>query len=349
MVAKLIIALLLLTSLHVQCSTLAEECANISQEIYFKERMSDNKPLYYNESLGESLQNLLEDDTAVIFCTEVVMQRKEIQIANKTNISLYGLPGGHSEVHCNCSGNESAGYRFTNVTNLTLLNISFINCGILNILAIKRDTQLKGTTPWFSAVWFYFCENVTLTNIKVKNSTGTGVSFLDIVGRVEISDSAFENSNFHNKCDFSYGIYVKFSSDNWRKDIHKNRSRSCTFVFHNDSFVNNSVPSHQNPRMYSLYKTNSNERFGLGGGLTFQFEDSDSWYAEKVINIFNCTFKLNTGHHGGGMSLNFTNSTSRNNVTITHCNFTNNAGDFGGGLSLIFDNSPHNNSILYIV
>jgi hypothetical protein len=98
--------------------------------------------------------------------------------------------------------------------------------------------------------------------------------------------------------------------------------------------------------MYSLYRTNSSERFGLGGGLTFQFEDNDSWYTEKIISITNCTFKLNTGHHGGGMSLNFTKSTSRNNVTITHCNFTDNTGDFGGGLSLIFDNSPHNNFVL---
>jgi hypothetical protein len=345
MVAKLIIVILL-TSLHAQCSTLAEECASVSHEVYFKERMSDNKPLYYNESMGKSLQNLLEDDTIVIFCTEVVMQRKVIQIANKTNIALYGLRGGHTEVHCNCSGNESAGYRFTNMTNLTLSNISFINCGILNTLAIERDTQLQGTTPWFSAVWFYFCENVTLSNIKVRNSTGTGVSFLNTVGRVEISNSAFENSNFHNKCNFSYGIYIKFNSDNWRKNVYKNCYKGCTFVFHNDSFVNNSVPSYHNPSMYSLYRTNSSERFGLGGGLTFQFEDNDSWYTEKIISITNCTFKLNTGHHGGGMSLNFTNSTNRNNVTITHCNFTNNAGNFGGGLSLIIDNSPHNNSIL---
>jgi hypothetical protein len=182
--------------------------------------------------------------------------------------------------------------------------------------------------------------------MKVKNNTGTGVSFLDTVGRVEISDSAFDNSNYHNKYNFSYGIYVTFTSDNWRKNVYKNCYKVCTFVFHNDSFVNNSVPSYHNPSMYSLYRTNSSERFGLGGGLTLQFEDNDSWYTEKVINITNCTFKLNTGHHGGGMSLNFTNSTSRNNVTITHCNFTNNAGDFGGGLSLIFDNGPHNNSIL---
>ena len=46
------------------------------------------------------------------------------------------------------------------------------------------------------------------------------------------------------------------------------------------------------------------------------------------------------------MSLNFTNSTSGNNITIAQCNFTNNTGDFGGGLSLFFSDSSHNNFIL---
>ena len=347
---------IMLTSWHMQCSTLAEhsnlECAkiNVSSEVYFKERIQGNKSNfhYYKESEVESLQNLLEDNIAVVFCAEVVMQRKVIQIANRTNVALYGRLGGHTEIHCSLNGKESisAGYRFMNVTNLTLSNISFINCGILNPV-IDEATQLQGTMPSLSAVWIHFCENMTLSNIKVRNSIGTGIVLLDTSGRVEIIDSSFETSNFHNKYNFSYGIYVKFSSDYVREDkVYKNCSRHCSFVFHNDSFINNSVPSYPNPRVYTMYRTNLNEQFGLGGGLTFQFEDNDSWYTEKVINITNCTFRLNAGHRGGGMSLNFTNSTSRNNITIIQCNFTNNTGDVGGGLSLFFSDSPHNNFVL---
>ena len=353
MVAELIgwIFGIMLMSWHMQCSTLAEhrsECANVSHKEYFKERIQKNESNfhYYKESEVESLQNLLEDNTDVMFCAEVVIQRKVIQIANRTNVALYGRLGGHTEIHCSLSGKESAGYRFMNVTNLILSNLLFINCGIL----INEATQLQGTTPLLSAVWFYSCENVMLSNIKVGNSTGTGVVLIDTIGRVEIVNSSFETNNFHNEYNFSYGVYVKFSSDNARQledKAYKNCSRHCTFVFHNDSFINNSVPSYPNPRVYSLYKTNLNEQFGLlGGGLTFQFEDNDSWYTEKAINITNCTFKSNTGHHGGGMSFNFTNSTSRNTITISQCNFTNNTGDFGGGLSLVFSDSPHNNFVL---
>ena len=343
----------MLMSWHMQCSTLAEhgsECVkiNISSDMYFKERIQWNESNlhYYEESKVESLQNLLEDNTDVMFCAKVVMQRKVIQIANRTNIALYGRLGGHTEIHCSLSGNESAGYRFRNVTNLTLSNLSFINCGILNPV-IDKATQLQGTMPLLSAIWIYSCENVMLTNIKVRNSTGTGIILLDTIGRVEITNSSFETSNFHNEYNIAYGIYVKFSSDYVREDkVYENCSRHCTFVFHNDSFINNSVPSYHNPRVYTLYRTNLNEQFGLGGGLTFHFEDNDSWYTEKVINITNCKFKNNTGHHGGGMTLNFTKSTSGNNVTITQCNFTNNTGDFGGGLSLFFSDSSHNNFVL---
>ena len=355
MVAELIgLFFIMLMSWHTQCSTLAEhsnlECAkiNVSSEVYFKERIQRNKSNfhYYKESAVESLQNLLEDNTDLMFCAEVLMQQKVIQITNRTNIALYGRLGGHTEIHCSLSGNESAGYRFMNVTNLTLSSISFINCGTLNP-DIGQATQLQGTTPLLSAVWFYFCENVTLTNIKVRNSIGTGVVLLDTFGCVEIVNSSFETNNFLSEYNISYGIYVKFSSDNTRQledKVYENCSRHCTFVFHNDSFINNSVPSYPNPRVYTLYRTKLNEQFGLGGGLTLQFEDSGSWY--KVINITNCTFRLNAGHRGGGMSLNFTNSTSRNNVTIIQCNFTDNTGDVGGGLSLFFSDSPHNNFVL---
>ena len=46
-----------------------------------------------------------------------------------------------------------------------------------------------------------------------------------------------------------------------------------------------------------------NKQYKLGRGLTLQFEDNDSWCTEKVVRVTNCTFELNTGHRGGGMSL----------------------------------------------
>ena len=333
---------LILFVVQTQCSTSVAYtmCANVSNRTYFRDRENENNFLYYksnNINEDELLQNIIVDHTTVIFCTDALIQQKVIQIANKRNIALYGMSGGrNTEVHC--YGNES-GYEFTNVTNLTLSNMSFTRCGI----SLNSALDIKSTIPRFSGIWFYFCENVRLTSISVRNSTGTGVAFVDTVGRVEISDSSFESSNnFQNKHSFSYGVYIKFSSGKLRKDVYKNHSRVCWFIFHKDNFT---VSLYQNIKVYSLYGTNK-KQFRLGGGLTLQFEDSDNWYEEKIVWLTFCKFKFNAGHHGGGMSLNFTHSTNKNNVTINHCDFINNRADFGGGLSVIFSDNPYNISVL---
>ena len=149
---------LILMSVHMQCSTLRANtmCSNVSNKTY--QIIMDR-----NNVIKIKLLQSIVDHSTVIFCTKAIMQQNVIQIANKTSIALYGLSGSHTEVHC--YGNESR-YRFTNVINLTLLNISFINCGGLNP-AIDYNTQGTTLTRLFSAVWFYVCENVNLTNIRV--------------------------------------------------------------------------------------------------------------------------------------------------------------------------------------
>ena len=216
-----------------------------------------------------------------------------------------------------------------------------MNCG-------SSALDSKGTVPWLSGVWFYYCENVRLINISMRNSTGTGIAFFDAIGYVEIKDSAFENGNIHNKHSLSYGVCISFSSDKLKEDVYEKHRRVCKIVFHNDSFINNNVSLVvKYPSAYPVYRDNeTSTQFGLGGGLTFQFNDNDLWYAEKIIVVTNCTFKLNTAHHGGGMSLNFTHNTTRNSITVKHCNFTNNRADFGGGLSVIISNNPYNNCVI---
>ena len=63
--------------------------------------------------------------------------------------------------------------------------------------------------------------------------------------------SSFENNNFHNEYNISYGIYVKFSSNYVREDeAYENCSKICTFLFHNDSFINECTGV-QNPHRYT--------------------------------------------------------------------------------------------------
>ena len=116
-------------------------CANVSNTMYFKDRRNENNYIYYAESNITKDEPLLIDmdpNTTVYFCIDAVTLTKVIQIANKTSIALYGLSDSHTKVQCR--GNES-GYRFINVTNLTLSDISFINCGLSPNPATIHDTQ----------------------------------------------------------------------------------------------------------------------------------------------------------------------------------------------------------------
>ena len=287
------------------------------------------------QSIGDEILENIVDNTTVILCTAAVTQQKLIHIANKTNITLRGLPVSHTEIQCH--GNES-GYRFINVTNLILSQIVFMNCA-------NPSLDIQVTTPWLSGIWFYFCENVQLTSISIRNSTGTGMALIDTVGYTEIYDSTFENNNDkYNSFSLGGGVYIKFSLDNVRKDVYQSHSRDCHIVFRHNTFTNNSALSFDKQQQSQEYDKTSKQR-GSGGGLNFYFEDHDTWCNQKVIEVIDCQFDQNAAHHGGGMSIIFTSNTTRNNVTLKHCTFTNNTANFGGGLFLVFAYNPYHNFI----
>ena len=293
---------------------------------------------------------LFVDNSVVTFCKVVVLQHPVIHVNNKKNISLCGLSSSHTEIHCH--GNNS-GFNFTNVTDLTLSYISFINCGNMN-------HNTTGATPLSSGVWFYYCRDVRLSNITIRSSPGTGATFINTHGYLEIKDSIFANNNINS---FSYGggVYVEYTSDqhNYLND-YKNMG-DCKIVFINNTFTNNNASSVDNNSESSVNKQQQADHqpytsdktikeLGWGGGLTLHFEDDAdaSRCTEKFITIAHCKFIGNTANHGGGMSLYLTGNTNRNTVTIKHCNFTYNKANLGGGLSMIFVHNPQNNSVLVI-
>lgn len=328
----------ILVSQVILVQSVAVQLTTSTNEIHFCYR-NDGENILCNRSNdigGEVLQNIRNNST-VILCNNSITQQNVIHIANKTNISLRGLSGRHTEIQCH--GNES-GLAFTNVTNLTLSRIVFIKCG-------SAPFDNKDTGPWISAVWFYYCENVRLTNITVRNSSGTGIVFLDTVGYTEVNNSIFENNNLHKNHSFPFGggVFMKFSSDQVKGDIHKNQSR---IVYHNSTFINNSTPfldkqqsSIDSP--FEYYK--ENKWIGSGGGLALHFEGNDYWYEQKQIDIINCKFEQNSAHHGGGMSVNFTGKTTRINILIKDCTFTNNSANLGGGISVIYSHSCCDNHV----
>lgn len=283
------------------------ECPNESSNVVYLCQRKDCNEMDIDENLFQNI----EDNSAVIFCSRSVILEKVLHISNKSEVSFYGFPGTYTEI--NCQGTET-GFKFFNIFNFTMSRFLLTNCG----------NPAMDTAYWLSGVWFHYSGNITLTNITVRNSHGTGLSLVDPIGLTEIHDSTFENNS--QGYYYSGGVYIKFSM------IHNQLGRYRKIVFLNDNFNSNSN--------YSL----SDRPDGQGGGLGILFED-DSWYTEKVIEVAKCNFISNKAKTGAGMSLTFTGNTTRNDITIKDCIFTHNTAHRGGGLSITFDQNSLNNSV----
>ena len=204
-------------------------------------------------NVENAFQNVVDNST-VIFCSKSVMLEKVIQISNKSGVSLHGFPGMYTEI--NCQGIET-GFQFFNISNFTLSHFLLTNCG----------NPATDTMHWLSGVWFHYSENLTLTNITVRNSHGTGVTLVDATGFIVISDSTFENNT--QTYYYGGGVHIKFTM------IYNQLGRYSKIGFFNDNFNSNSN--------YSHHKTDKSH--GRGGGLGILFEDDSPQYTKKIIVV----------------------------------------------------------------
>ena len=112
------------------------------------------------------------------------------------NITLAGI-GGFCEIVCE----DRMIFTFLNVTNLTISNLSFVNCGG----PIPRDIvrTLQASESFFSVTNFHYItlflndiENLQLLSVNVTNSFGYGLLGRNIMGNSIVSHSEFRFNNF---------------------------------------------------------------------------------------------------------------------------------------------------------
>ena len=113
------------------------------------------------------------------------------------NITLAGI-GGFCEIVCE----DRMIFTFLNVTNLTISNLSFVNCGG----PIPRDIvrTLQASESFFSVTNFHYItlflndiENLQLLSVNVTNSFGYGLLGRNIMGNSIVSHSEFRFNNFN--------------------------------------------------------------------------------------------------------------------------------------------------------
>ena len=104
------------------------------------------------------------------------------------NFTLQGFDG-LVDICCR----SGAGLSFIYSTNITFKNVRFLGCGVLRN-STSRDLSVQHQNSFLtfrSSLFFLFCADVTMLNVDVSQSNGTGVVLYSTVGKNTFTDSKF--------------------------------------------------------------------------------------------------------------------------------------------------------------
>ena len=272
------------------------------------------------------------------------------QLQHKSGISITG--SGEDSTILNCNGTNS-GIAFINSTQIAVHSLSIVGCGAQH----RRNT--KNHTEFQVALYFKLCKNVTMSKILIHRASGTGLVFLDTVGRVEISNSEFSSGGFnHNELiPGGGGLHIELTSNVSLESPAPNNSTAtelhATYIISSCNFLDNSATLGNTTATYIAYHGSDSKGFpfGRGGGMAVYFSGNAS---NNNLSVCGCTFANNSAERaGGGIFVGFLSNSKSNTVQIISSTFQcNNCSterplvsrySIGGGVSIIFDSLLHDN------
>ena len=289
------------------------------------------------------------------FNTSTCTLSKTIEI-EKDYVQIVGMP---TEVKCT----SAAGIQASQVTNFVMKNVSIYGCGLENKIKIQ-----DGITYYMrAAVIIKNCTNVTLQDVSLVQSNGTGLVMLSTGGTVLIKDCTFEDNSLNNNSISDLAVlsggsglyielpycgirpknkfYLDFCNDNENKEVKKISGskyhiRGCSFL---RNFNNNLKPNR-----HSDYYTG----LGAGGGAAIVVgRDSE----DNSFLVEDCQFRNNDGALGGGLYIALQDNANATKITFQNTTFEENACTrsvgLGGGVSagFLFESSKKvSNSIQFI-
>ena len=210
------------------------------------------------------------DDTTLQIGTGTFPLENSTVLTGIQNVVISGMgedPGSTIQ----CSYDKPGGLKFERCTNLTIAGIrNILNCGVL-----QDTTCIFGgenfTTPSPSALFFHNCTDVSMTDVTVRNSNGTGVTMYSVIGTVTVQSCEFTENQIQNDTEHASGgtgLYIEFpncppgvstceSPDNVNAQY---VISNCTFSFNTATVTNTYQHS------FSVENGTSHVAFGRGGG-----------------------------------------------------------------------------------
>ena len=252
-----------------------------------------------------------------------------------------GIP---STIKCtNSDTNANPGIAFVKVTNLAIEYLNIVGCGMKHVsTSILKDEQF---ITFFSALYVQNSTNLSVRNVNISNSNGTGLAIIDTNGTVDIFDSVFNNNRASVSSEVTTlftggsGVFIEFSE--CAPGVIGCNSSNYPLANNSVVTVDNCVFEH-NRAWYNFsgsLAANLDDRtyigFGSGGGLSVQFNGHALDVFIYVI-VTSSNFSSNEASNGGGLALYGNYNTSHVNVRVSSCVFYNNSASyFGGGGVLV--------------
>ena len=296
----------------------------------------------------------LQNHTVIKFICSQCYLNFTLNIENLTNITITAA-SSLPVVNITCGNMGDAGMHFRSVSNLTISNIVFDNCGSMSQLPVSLD---RLTSNISTALLFLKGRNLLLKNLTLMNSYSSGFIIFNVVGIVLVQNIFISRTKFLRDKVFHTGNIVTYSDTLQPTNVRVK----------NSSFSNNGVEAD----LYYVHKYTISSGLGLhlhrtanltvsishvifhknrgykGGHMAVFLYVSDSVFVEPVLVLDSVEFLNGYGHMGGALyiaiypAFTFRNTFLNHStgIEINHCKFFGNTAiKSGGGIRLEWEAS----------
>ena len=219
-------------------------------------------------------------------------------------LKIVGDPSAMTYCHA------GAGLAFISSSNISISNVTYVRCGA-NQTSTSKNFVNNEFIQFNVALYFLLCETVSLSNVNITNSSGTGMTMYATGGRVDIENCefSFNAQEKYSKVGGGGGLYIEFvycipndtscAVDDIMSNVPQKYSFNSVYnirycLFHS----NNARVNDQTNNTFIIPQKSDHLAFGRGGGLSLFIKGNAT---NNTIDIENCNFTDNTALWGSGM------------------------------------------------
>ena len=308
-------------------------------------------PLYPCSQLSDALDAVNYFNTNVcITILDDVSLFKPVTMANVSDIVLRGVV---HQVTVNC-GNQG-GLSFLQSNDILISNLIFEKCLMEHTSTSFVPKNLMHGLQFYCALYFSLCNNIIISGVDVRHSSGTGMTLYDVNGYIDINNSIFYD-NGPNAGSGGGGLYIEFTYINPDCGCKPNNSNASYYIYNCNFTKNVANVSSANESLFIRPIEKNHLSFSRGGGISIYFKGNAQY---KDISITKCSIVGNRAYWGAGIFAEFQDFSSHNNFIVDSTIIQNNtnpqlnksSGTGGGGVRTGFiyyePKTVNNNSIIF--